>query len=297
VLLYRSLDLRQWEYLHPLASGKWTEKESVNPVDSGEMWECPDFFPMGKKHVLIYSTAGQVLWESGELDPQELVFHSERRGFLDHGAYYAQKTQLDAQGNRILWGWIPETRPEAEYSAAGWAGCMGLPRILSLATDGSLEMSVASEASSLRKESLAVPRQQKGSSQIGQALKSMQIENLAGEIIWKSNSSRCAFTLEDRAGPWWSAKLEPKSATAATLTVNGKSFEIPQKPKSEIEFRLFLDASVAELICDRRHVLTTRIYRKPDGPLRVRVSDHDLQALTSLQAWQLRPISLDRLTT
>src|SRR3989442_1456985 len=43
VLLYRSKDLRQWEYLHPLASGKWTERESVNPVDSGEMWECPRF--------------------------------------------------------------------------------------------------------------------------------------------------------------------------------------------------------------------------------------------------------------
>ena len=28
VLLYRSSDLRQWEYLHPLASGRWTERES-----------------------------------------------------------------------------------------------------------------------------------------------------------------------------------------------------------------------------------------------------------------------------
>jgi beta-fructofuranosidase len=29
VLLYRSKDLRSWEYLHELASGKWTEKELV----------------------------------------------------------------------------------------------------------------------------------------------------------------------------------------------------------------------------------------------------------------------------
>ncbi len=96
------------------------------------MRECPDFFPLGKEHVLLYSTAGRVIWESGVLDPKELVFHSERRGILDYGAYYAQKTQLDAQGQRILWGWIPETRPEAEFSAAGWAGCMALPRVLSL---------------------------------------------------------------------------------------------------------------------------------------------------------------------
>ena len=297
VLLYRSRDLRQWEYLHPLASGKWTEKESVNPVDSGEMWECPDFFPLGKKHVLLYSTAGQVIWESGELDPKECVFHSERRGFLDYGAYYAQKTQLDAKGNRILWGWIPETRPEVEFSAAGWAGCMALPRVLSLNSDGILEMQVAPAAVSLRKKSLVLPRQQNGSSQLARVLETVQIEDLAGEIIWKTNSPRCAVTLEDRTGAWWSAKLDPKGATAATLAVNGKSFEITRAPKSETEFHLFLDASVAELICDRRHVLTTRIYRKPDGPLQVRVSDTDLPALTSFQAWQLRPISPDRLTT
>src|SRR5439155_1425379 len=71
----------------------------------------------------------------------------------------------------------------------------------------------------------------------------------------------------------------------------------PLGPKREIEFHLFLDASVAELICNSKHAVTTRYYRKPDGPLRIRVSDNDRLALTSLAAWQLRPISPDRLTT
>ena len=155
VLLYRSKDLRQWEYLHPMATGRWTEKETTNPVDSGEMWECPDFFALGNKHMLLYSTAGKVVWQSGELDPQELVFHPQRSGVLDYGAYYAQKTQLDAKGNRILWGWIQETRTETEYSASGWAGCMALPRILSLNPENDLEMKVAPVADSLRAKQLA----------------------------------------------------------------------------------------------------------------------------------------------
>src|SRR5215471_3848317 len=37
VLLYRSKNLRAWEYLHPLASGQWTGRENLNLVDSGEM--------------------------------------------------------------------------------------------------------------------------------------------------------------------------------------------------------------------------------------------------------------------
>jgi beta-fructofuranosidase len=297
VLLYRSKDLRQWEYLHPLASGKWTEKESVNPVDSGEMWECPDFFPLGKKYVLLYSTAGQVVWESGDLDPRELVFHPETRGALDLGAYYAQKTQLDAKGNRILWGWIPETRPEAEFSAASWAGSMSLPRVLSLDSHGVLEMSVAPEAQTVRGKAFVVPGHAADLMHVRHAIDEIQIENLAGEFIWQSKSSRFAFTLADRTGPWWSATIEPAGETYATLTVNGKSLVVSLGPNREITVHLFLDASVAELICNRRHALTTRIYRKPDGPLHVRVSDNDLPALISFQAWQLRPISPDRLTT
>jgi beta-fructofuranosidase len=297
VLLYRSKDLRQWEYLHPLATGQWSGKESVNPVDSGEMWECPDFFPLGRKHVLLYSTAGQVIWESGEFDRKELVFHSERRGLLDQGAYYAQKTQLDAKGNRILWGWIPETRPEAEFSAAGWAGCMAMPRVLSLDSRGILEMVFAPEAQTLRAKSFVLPRRHASVSETNQALEEIQIENVAGEIAWKTKSPNCQFSLADGSGTWWSAKMAARGDAAVILTVNGTSFELPLRSANEVEFHLFLDASVAELICNRQHALTTRIYRKPDGPLHARISDNDLFATTLLEARQLRPISPDRLTT
>jgi hypothetical protein len=72
---------------------------------------------------------------------------------------------------------------------------------------------------------------------------------------------------------------------------------VPAASKREREFHLFLDASVAELICDHKRVVTSRIYRKPTGSLRVVIADPDLAQVTSLQAWQLRPISSDRLTT
>jgi beta-fructofuranosidase len=127
VLLYHSADLRHWEYLHELASGRKNSKLTSDPVDSGEMWECPDFFVLGKKHVLLYSTERKVYWQVGELDPG-LVFHTQKQGLLDFRHILSPKSQPDANGERIL-GWITETRPEAEFSAAGWAGCMSLPRI------------------------------------------------------------------------------------------------------------------------------------------------------------------------
>ena len=291
VLLYRSKDLRNWEPLHELASQPWTEKESINPVDSGEMWECPDFFPLGKKHVLLYSTAGKVIWESGELDPKELKFHSQRSGILDHGAYYAQKTQLDAHGNRILWGWIPEKRPDSELIAAGWAGCMALPRVLSLSSDGELEMTVAHEVFSLRDKAYSLsPRNSAKHSEIFQLT---SIEDLRAELAWKSFPDNFAFTLEDHSGPWWSLSLGQSNSTTA-LTVNGTAIKIFDQPSAH-DFRLFLDASVAELIVDRRHAITTRIYRKPDGLLHIRIGNDS--RIASFEGWQFRPISANRLTT
>lgn len=297
ILLYRSRNLHDWEYLHPLASGDWTERDSVNPVDSGEMWECPDFFPLGGKHVLLYSTARQVLWETGELDAKELVFHPRRRGVLDYGAYYAQKTQLDAKGNRILWGWIPETRPEDEFVSAGWAGCMALPRVLSLDANGDLEMRFAAEIQSLRAKPFATAGLDRSapSLSMGRVLQDIRIENVAGELRWNIKTPRCNFNLQDRSGSWWSMQLEPKDATTAKFSVNGKTVDLPIGPKQAFSFHLVVDASVAELLCNDKHAITTRIYRKPNGPLRIS-GDSNLAHLEDLQAWQIRPISSDRLT-
>jgi beta-fructofuranosidase len=150
VLLYRSKDARNWEYLHPLAEGTWNGQLVSNPGGSGEMWECPDFFPLGDKHVLIHSTAHNVYWDVGVFDKRELRFHSEKTGLLDHGAYYAPRSMLDGKNRRILWGWVQETRPPEESKAAGWASAMSLPRVLTLGSGNELQMEVPPEFASPR---------------------------------------------------------------------------------------------------------------------------------------------------
>src|SRR5438309_36898 len=47
---YRSRDLRHWEYLRLFAAAK---PESTPAAGGGRMWECPDFFFLGGKPVLI----------------------------------------------------------------------------------------------------------------------------------------------------------------------------------------------------------------------------------------------------
>lgn len=239
--------------------------------------------------MLLYSTAGGVYWETGELDPKELVFHSEKRGVLDYGAYYAQKTQLDAHSNRILWGWIPEKRSDDELRAAGWAGCMALPRVLSIGEDGALQMRFAAAAQSLRAKNIVLPPQ------AGVPARRIEVNDLMGEFAWQLLPGRGArFSLGDRSGEWYSATLERTTDSRDKLTVNDKSIELPHSTKSVREFRLFLDGSVVELLCDEKYAITSRVYRRPDGPLSV--AGADSEHIASLDAWQLRGISPDRLT-
>ena len=294
VLLYKSEDFLHWKYLHPLAEGQWSGREHTDPVGSGEMWECPDFFPLDKKWVLLYSTAGSVFWEVGDLDPKELVFHSQTRGILDHGAYYAQKTQLDAKRNRVLWGWITEKRPDPELLAAGWAGCMSLPRTLKIGDDNALEMEIAPEARSLRSQTFEMPNKLPSQDRADFA-KKLEIKNLAGELFWMSDAKSSNFILSDQSGPWLTVSTETTGENSK-LTVNGKTIEVPRTKHPLRDFSLFLDASVAELICDNRHAITTRIYRNPSGPLKI-ASDISEKNLYQLTAWQLTPISPNRLTT
>ncbi|HEX4380158.1 MAG TPA: hypothetical protein VH022_09005, partial [Candidatus Acidoferrum sp.] len=112
---------------------------------------------------------------------------------------------------------------------------------------------------------------------------------------WMSDAQKSIFELSDQSGPWLTISTETTTDNSK-LTVNGKIIEIPPTKRPLRDFSLFLDASVAELICDNRHAITTRIYRKPTGPLKITSATSD-KNLYQLSAWQLHPISPNRLTT
>ena len=138
-LLYRSSDLFSWEYQHPLAL--------CETAKTGHECECPDFFPLGDKYVFL-SSSGQTWWQTGSYDGS--TFTSERLGPADSEVFYAAKTLLDEAGRRLLFGWLRETRPEAEQINTGWSGVLSLPRVLTLLPDGTLGQKPAPELAALR---------------------------------------------------------------------------------------------------------------------------------------------------
>ena len=277
VLLYRSADFRHWDYLHPMAQGKPNGKQGTDPVDSGEMWECPDFFPLDGKHVLIHSTERRTLWQIGTLDPAAMLFHAESEGLLDHGAYYAPKSQLDAHGNRILWGWITETRPQAEYAAAGWSGMMSLPRRLSIA-NGTLVMAPAPEIESLR----TAPR-------TGTAVR--RLPTAAQEIRLTLEPATTAAVFEqsfvDNQGAAILLRTDPQ-LPPGTAHIGDK--EITGMESGPLDLHIFLDHSVAEIFINQRHAITCRYYKRDPMEPAVAVTLGGPWKLTQQQAWSLKSI-------
>src|SRR4051812_2453707 len=290
VLLYTSTDLRHWTYLHPLVEGSPSKNASVNPVDTGEMWECPDFFPLGNKHVLLISTMGKVFWKVGTYKDQR--FSPEKEGVVDWGSYYAAKSMLDADGNRILWGWIPETRPEAEYNASGWAGVMSLPRVLSLSPGHELQMQVVPAAQKLRGAHFQLTDSKRDD------LNQLRISDLAAELkveFHHKPDSEFALNLVSEAGASFASIRLANQSGHRELRVNDRVAAITGNPSDPVRLHLFLDSSVLEVFVHRTAVVTSRVYQATSGPLRVTLEGR-AESL-DLHAWQMNPISSNRLTS
>ena len=283
VLLYRSRDMKGWEYVHKLTSGERDGKKTSNPCDDGEMWECPEFFALDGGHVLIYSTMGKVFWESGVLDEATMQFAPKKKGELDWGAFYAPKTQLDAQGRRILWGWIQERRDETAMKVAGWSGMMSLPRVLSLDADGTLRIQTLPQLDSLRAGVVQGMHS-------GEKIK-VTLPRATGEVLCKGAEGAFEFKIMGGAKELLHVNY---SAETRTFTAEGRQIllELGDTPT----LHAYVDGSVIELILGERIGYTKRFYYTesiaPDidvvadgkGPIR-------------MDAWMIAPISDNRLTT
>jgi beta-fructofuranosidase len=275
VLLYKSADFHHWEYLHPLARGKWNGRQT-DVVGSGEMWECPDFFPLDGKHVLIHSSEGKTIWQIGTLDRDTMLFHAESEGLLDHGAYYAPKSQLDAKGNRILWGWITETRPQADYAAAGWSGMMSLPRRLSIGPDGDLLMEPAPEIASLRTDNRFGPE--------------------ACRLLTPAQQIR--FDLRPSDGPALEQSFVDSQGAVILLRADPKQpidmVRVGDKEISglsgKLDFDIYIDHSVAEIFLNRRHAITQRYYARTPMEPAVAITLGGNWRITQQYAWPLKSI-------
>ena len=154
LLYYSSEDALHWTFESVLAE---------NRDRYGTMWECPDFFELDGKAVLLtspmfmlpqgfeYHNGNGTLCLIGRFDPEKKTFIEETNHAIDYGIdFYAAQTVLAPDGRRILIAWMQnwDTLSIKAFHAK-WFGQMTLPRELSV-KNGRLYQWPVRELESLR---------------------------------------------------------------------------------------------------------------------------------------------------
>jgi beta-fructofuranosidase len=311
VLLYASKDLSHWEYVHPLYQAPPFERRdgsrAYEPNYAGDMWECPDFFPLGSKHVLMVSAQGRVHYFVGAYSDRR--FQAEQQGLIDaSGLHYASKTFEDGHGRRILWGWVREARSKDAQNAAGWAGAISLPRVLSLEADGTLRMEPLPGLNRLRthhhrispavvSEFLAVSSAAGSSMEIQLKIDPAGAER-GGISVRRSpdgaEETRIAYepVTHNVVLTTFRSSLDPHAGGGTYRST------LELRPGEDLRLTIFLDASVVEVFANGRACLTGRVYPTRSDSLGIGIFAESGRAqLKSLDLFEMKAISRDRLAT
>ena len=138
ILLFSSPDGFAWHYEKVLAASR---------NRFGRMWECPDFFPLDGKWILIvspqemlpsgleYHNGNGTLCLIGDYDKKTAEYEEIANQSVDYGIdFYAPQTVLAPDGRRIMIGWLQnwDTCSHRGQRDEGWFGQMSIPRELSV---------------------------------------------------------------------------------------------------------------------------------------------------------------------
>ena len=137
ILLFGSPDALQWKFKSVLIENKGR---------FGTMWECPDFFTLDGKQVLLvspmdmlpkdfeYHNGNGSLCLIGTFDPKTNRFYEETDQAIDYGIdFYAAQTLLAPDGRRIMIAWMQNWDAcDLHLQKHKWVGQMTIPRELSI---------------------------------------------------------------------------------------------------------------------------------------------------------------------
>ncbi len=151
--LFKSKDLRLWEYIGPFyqSDRRWTTVE--------DDCACSDFFPFGDRHMLVMHSHKPYPKSQFYLGRYENhLFYPERFGQLSWkgSLHCAPETLEDDRGRRLYWGYVGDASHGRSYC---WCSVMTLPWHLIPDTTHGMSIQPAEELNALRYDERRWPDQ------------------------------------------------------------------------------------------------------------------------------------------
>ena len=308
--IFRSDDLEHWEYLHPFVED---DLFTLNGDDGA----CPYFWPIGKKHMLIFfshMSGGQYIMGDYDQERDKLIATDHDKfnyGPASPSGVHAPSATPDGKGGLIV---IFNMNPG--LPTKGWNQIMTLPRRLHLNRAGDLLTEPAGDIKSLRGEHTKIKKRKIPANQ------EVILENIEGNAVELSveietnnspmvelNVLRSPDGIERTRIVFFRERgfRNPKGQgpTLSQLTIDSSYSSIlpdaksraPEtgmfelEPKENLKLNIFVDKSVVEVFANGRKCVAMRVYpgREDSTGVSIRSAGRDVE-LVSLDMWQMENI-------
>jgi beta-fructofuranosidase len=317
--LFRSHDLKTWQYLHPFVEG-----DLFSLV--GDDGACPYFWPIGDRHILLHFShlsGGKYLLGDYDTDRDKFVVTSGGRfnfGAFNPGGVHAPSATPDGEGGVLVIFNMNPAKP-----TQGWDQIMTLPRRLTLLDEDLLGVEPAGDIKSLRHahqhiDAMNLPANQEIilNDIHGNALEIVaeldpedapMIELNVLRSRGKEEFTRIMFFKQRGYRDWqrydgwnWSDVL---AASDSLITIDSSySSQLPDvlsrapetapvyiRPDEPLQLRVFVDKSVVEVFVNGKQCVAVRVYPGRKDSLGVSLQSQGQDAmLRSLDAWQMKSI-------
>ncbi len=282
VLLFTSPDGFKWQYRKVLAA---------NNNRFGKMWECPDFFKLDGKWVLIaspmdmlpsgfeYHNGNGTLCLIGDFDEKTEDFSEEHNQAVDYGIdFYAPQTILAPDGRRIMIGWMQNWDTcNFRTQNISWFGQMSLPRELSI-QNGRLYQNPVRELEKLRQNKVSCQEVLVSDTVRLEGIKGRKVDMeltirpCDGEAMYQKFAVRFAQNEKYQTSlsfrPRESIlKIDRKFSGSRRAIIHQRRSRVNSK-NGELKLRIILDRfSVEAFVNDGEQVMTAIIYteQQADG--------------------------------
>ncbi len=293
VFLYRSKDLKIWEYVGLLYESSAEKVKALSAKVQGfRFCECPDFFPLDGKHVILSTHAPHTYWQLGDYKNHRL--EPQGFGIVDGGGFCSAKTLVDDKGRRISigflwshWGWF--STPTPEQTAEGFAGVLSLPRELHVLPGNTLGIEPVEELNQLRGKHT---RLENLSFSASDEVQRFMLENISGdslelELEFEPASAE-AFGVSIRCSSDFEETVDIIYNTQTKKLVDA-SLEL--KANEGLKLRIYIDRSIIEIFANGRICQTITNYPKRTDALNVAVvAQKGWVKVRSVDAWEMQAI-------
>jgi len=260
VLLYSSKDLIKWNFISIIY-----ENNDIR------VCECPNFFKLKDRYVLIYSSFDKVEYVTGTLSSDN-NFKPINRGIVDYSGlegYYGPTSFLDSLDRRIMLGWIREVSRGEFDKITGWSGSHSIPRIVTLNDKGSLIFQPIPEIEMLRYDdkqynSLSIEKVfntcVKG--RAVEIIAEVEIENnekFSIDVLCSEDSNEKTSIIYDAVTQMLTVDRSISSLSKLTHHTN-LSCKHSLNENNILKLHIFIDQSIIEIFADYTDCISTKVY-------------------------------------